>query len=175
MRIDLSQKNIYICESQSNAIAMKKLIVLFAITLSLTSCGSNKVAFTSNMKQSIDSRQFVVNVNNAYPTGGKMVILTSMYSFKVKNDSAFSYLPYYGRAYSLPYGGGKGLIFNDKIKDYNQKYTKKGSSEIDVNVANDEDNYRFFILLYPNGTASITMNCNNRQSISFTGNWDAAK
>jgi hypothetical protein len=156
-------------------IAMKKLIILFAIAMALISCGSSKVAFTDDMKQSIDSRQFVVNVNNAYPTSGKMVILTSLYSFKVKNDSAFSYLPYYGRAYSLPYGGGKGLIFNEKIKKYTQKYTKKNSSEINATVANDEDTYRFFILLYPNGTASITMNCNNRQSISFTGNWDAAK
>ena len=35
--------------------------------------------------------------------------LTSDYSLEIRNDSVYSYLPYFGVAYNVPYGGGKGL------------------------------------------------------------------
>ena len=43
---------------------------------------------------------------------GRSRALTSDYSIEIRNDSVFSYLPYFGVAYNVPYGGGKGLIFN---------------------------------------------------------------
>ena len=36
---------------------------------------------------------------------GKTVYLTSPYSVKISNDSAYIELPYFGVAYSVPYGG----------------------------------------------------------------------
>lgn len=41
---------------------------------------------------------------------GKTVYLTSPYSVKISNDSAYIELPYFGVAYSVPYGGGEGGI-----------------------------------------------------------------
>lgn len=47
--------------------------------------------------------------------GGKSV---STYYIKVSADSLDSYLPYFGQARHIPYGGGKGLNFQEKIDTY---------------------------------------------------------
>ncbi len=41
---------------------------------------------------------------------GRSIPLTSLYSLEIRNDSVISYLPYYGRAYSIPYGGATDFI-----------------------------------------------------------------
>ena len=57
------------------------------------------------IKEMIDEQRFTIDVDRALPMGGRTVNLTTPYSFEMRGDSAISYLPYFGRAYSLPYGG----------------------------------------------------------------------
>ena len=64
------------------------------------------------VKELIESGSYRIDVSTAYPQRGRTIQLSSPYSIEIRNDSVFSYLPYYGRAYSIPYGGGQGLIFN---------------------------------------------------------------
>lgn len=151
---------------------MKKNYYLILITLLLSACGSSNVVFTDQMRQKIDAKDFTVNINTADPAGGPMITLTSLYSVKVQNDSIFSYLPYFGRAYTVPYGGGKALNFNEKILSSSIRTTSKGLSEIMITTRNDEDTYRYLISLSPTGTASIQVSSYNRQPISFAGNWE---
>ena len=75
------------------------------------------------------------------PMKGRSRSLTSNYSVEVRNDSVFSYLPYFGEAYNIPYGGGKGLIFNAPISQYQTKHLKKGKVQINFKVNNEEDKY----------------------------------
>ena len=60
------------------------------------------------VKELIESKRFTIDVNRAIPMGGRSLNLTSPYSLEMRGDSAISYLPYFGRAYSAPYGGGDG-------------------------------------------------------------------
>ena len=53
----------------------------------------------------IENGRFTIEVDRALPMGGRTVHLTTPYSLEMRGDSAISYLPYFGRAYSLPYGG----------------------------------------------------------------------
>ena len=80
------------------------------------------------------------------------------------------YLPYYGRGYNIPYGGGEGLDFDAKIEDYQQKTGKKGNYEIKFSARTREDFYTFYIDVYNNGSSSIHVNMQRRQSIDFLGN-----
>lgn len=121
------------------------------------------------LKEKISSNKFVVDVNTAYPRRGKTVHLTSSYSVEIKNDSVFSRLPYYGRAYSIPYGGGKGLMFEVPINDYNVDYNKKGMAKITFKARTNEDFYRFTIEIYPGGSSNIDVNMTNRDGIDFIG------
>ena len=59
------------------------------------------------------------------PMKGGSKHLTSDYSLEIRNDSVYSYLPYFGVAYNVPYGGGKGLNFSAPLSEYTSTYSKK--------------------------------------------------
>ena len=120
----------------------------------------------------IESENYKIDVNTAMPMRGRSIPLTSSYSLTIRNDSVISYLPYYGRAYSIPYGGGDGLNFKTILKEYNVEMDKKGNAVIKFVARNPEDRYEFRAKVFPNGSASIDVNMQNRQSISFPGELD---
>ncbi len=121
------------------------------------------------VKEQVVSKNYKIEVSSAFPMGGRMVNLTSSYSLEVKNDSVFSYLPYYGRAYSIPYGGGEGLIFKAPIDTYEMDYTKKGEARIKLVTHTTEDRFQYVISIFSNGSSSINVNMQNRESINYSG------
>lgn len=124
------------------------------------------------VRTAIDAKHYKINVNRATPMKGGSKYLTSNYTLEIRNDSLFSYLPYFGVAYNIPYGGGKGLIFNAPISEYTTEYNKKGTARINLKLRNDEDNYLYHITIFPDGSSSIQVTPTNRQSISFSGEMD---
>ncbi len=122
------------------------------------------------VKEKLASRNYKVEVNQAFPLGGRMINLTSLYSLEVKNDSVYSYLPYFGRAYTIPYGGGDGLIFNAPMDSYAMDHRSSGDAKVELVAHNAEDRFQFFISIYSNGSVSISVNMQNRESISYSGN-----
>ena len=91
------------------------------------------------------------------------------YSVEVRNDSLISYLPYFGRAYSVPYGGGKGLNFAERIGSYKEFQEKSGKRHIEIGLKNEEDTYLYTIVVFDNGKSSIDVQSRQRESISFSG------
>ena len=91
--------------------------------------------------------------------------LTSDYSLEIRNDSVYSYLPYFGVAYNVPYGGGKGLNFSAPLSEYTSTYSKKGNAKITLKVRNEEDNYLYNIIIYP--MAAVTYSHPYKQTIYF--------
>lgn len=127
------------------------------------------------VKEQVESRNYKIDVNRAIPMGAPSIALTYSYNLKIKNDSVYSYLPYYGRAYSIPYGGGKGLNFDAPLKNYEMKKDRKGIMTIRFDTQNSEDHFKFIINIYENGSANIDVNMQNRQSISFYGDVNTEK
>lgn len=123
----------------------------------------------ADVKALVISENYKIDVNSAFPMGGRSIPLTSRYSLEIRNDSIISNLPYYGRAYSIPYGGGDGLNFKAIIKEYSMDMDKKGRARIKCIARNPEDQYEFNVTIYDNGSASIDVNMQNRQTISFIG------
>ena len=91
------------------------------------------------------------------------------YSVEVRNDSLFSYLPYFGRAYSVPYGGGKALNFSAPISSYQEFQKKKNLRVIEIGVRNDEDTYLYSLEVFDNGSSTVRVYARERDRISFTG------
>ena len=99
-------------------ILMLLLAMLAGIpTLSAQTKKEKKEQKKEAVRQLIVSENYKIDVNTAMPMRGRNITLSSPYSLEIRNDSVFSYLPYYGRAYSVPYGGGSGLIFNAPLKN----------------------------------------------------------
>ena len=63
----------------------------------------------------------------------------------------------------------EGLDFKAPLKEYDMKMDKKGNAVIEFVARNPEDRYEFRAKVYTNGEASINVNMQNRQSISFQG------
>lgn len=79
------------------------------------------------------------------------------------------YLPYFGRAYSLPYGGGDGMRFEESITDYQSTFDKKGTARIKFVARTKEDTFRFDMQVFSNGSAIISVTPTNRQNITYQG------
>ena len=121
------------------------------------------------IKEQIIAEKYKISVNTAYPRRGRTVHLSSPYSVEIRNDSVISYLPFYGRAYSIPYGGGEGLIFQAPLDEYEMEMNKKGTAKVKFTAHSPEDKFTFNLTIYSNGSASINVNMQNRESISFSG------
>lgn len=127
------------------------------------------------VRENIESKNYSIDVDIALPHRGTSIHLTSSYSLEVKNDSVSSWLPYYGRAYSIPYGGGDGLTFKAPIENYKLTYNKKGTAKIEFTARTKEDLYEFNISIFTSGSSSISVNMHNRDSIDFSGELNMKK
>ena len=141
---------------------------LFSLSAQTTK-QEEKKAKEKAVKEQVESGQYKIGVTTAYPQRGRSVMLTSSYSLEIRNDSVFSWLPFYGRAYSIPYGGGDGLTFSAPITKYEIAHKKKGKMQVKVETKNAEDTYLFNIDIFPNGSSSINVSMRNREPISFSG------
>lgn len=121
------------------------------------------------VKETVESGRFTIDVNRAVPMSGRSVNLTSPYSLELRGDSIVSYLPYFGRAYSAPYGGGKGMNFQEKALEFEQISKKKGATAFKFRVRTDEDVYAFRVDVFPNGSSTISVTPVNKQGITFYG------
>lgn len=147
------------------------MILLFGCILSINSQTKEekKQQMKENIKTQVEQGDFKINVSTALPRSSSAVNLNSPYSIIVRNDSIYSHLPYYGRAYSVPYSGGKGLNFDSTINKYEVSKGKKEELIVKLDTDNDEDRYRYVFTIHPNGTANISVTMINRASISYIG------
>lgn len=154
--------------NKRNILLLLVMVVGFS-TLYAQSKQEKKEQKEQAVKKQIESENYKIAVNIAYPRRGRTIHVSGNYSVTIRNDSVFSYLPYYGRAYSLPYGGGEGLIFDAPINEYRMVAHKKGAVKIDFVARSKEDRFKYNMTIFSNGSVSITVNMQNRESINFSG------
>ncbi|MGL4520370.1 MAG: DUF4251 domain-containing protein [Phocaeicola sp.] len=158
---------------------MKKrtILALLAIAswIATPSYAQEKESTTTQVERALENQSFTIRVNQAIPQSGESRILTSEYNLTVRNDSILSYLPYFGVSYSIPYGGGKGLIFDAPITTYNSEKRKKGETKVKVVTRNEEERYEYNLSIFPNGKTTIYVQPTNRQGITFYGEVELEK
>ncbi len=123
----------------------------------------------ANVNKALKERKYKIDVERMYSMRGGSKTLSYGYSVEVRNDSLISYLPYFGRAYSVPYGGGKGLTFSERIGSYQEYQKSNGLRHIEIGLRNDEDTYLYTIEVYDNGSSSISVQSRQRENISYSG------
>src|SRR5574344_224565 len=103
----------------------KHIYIAFLALLLLGSCATNKdlreqqrQLRAKSVAEAVANRHFTLCIKQMYPMQGGSKVITSDFFLQLQGDTINSYLPYLGRAYSIPYGGGKGLNFIDKVRDY---------------------------------------------------------
>ena len=126
-------------------------------------------------KSIVESGTFVFKATTANPMGSSSINLSTEYDVRVTRDSIYSYMPYYGRAYTASYGGTDSpMHFNNKFETINIEETKKGYL-VKVVVKNGNDRLEYNFNISETGSVSLNVNSTNRQSISYFGNLEMTK
>ncbi|MDR2774522.1 MAG: DUF4251 domain-containing protein [Tannerella sp.] len=145
------------------------LMIMFGCSSVKGLTNEEKNAKEAALREAIEKRAYVVDVDRMLPMNGNARALTSPYSLEVKGDMVKSYLPFYGRAYSIPYGGGEGLNFESTVTGYKSSFDDKGRAVVEFETKTKEDQVVFRMEIFPDGSTSINVISNNRQAISFRG------
>ncbi len=161
---------------------MKNLLIISILTLAVFTISAQekksrkelkaekKAEQREEVKRIVESKTFVFKANNANPMRGQTINLTSDYDVKITKDSIFSYLPFFGVAYSVNYGSTDSpMIFNKPFETCDFEETKNGTM-IKVSVKNENDRLEFSFHISVTGSTSLNVSSLNRQSISYNGN-----
>jgi hypothetical protein len=118
----------------------------------------------------VNSKEFVFVARNASPQGFSSVDLTTNPNYiKFQPDFIKSEMPFFGTAYSgVAYRGDGGLNFEGKPLEYTFKKEKK-AYQIKAVVKGQNDVYTMFLSIFFDGSASLSINSNNRSIISYNG------
>lgn len=159
---------------------MKKYLVLMVLAAStlvmLTGCATpeeraaRQAELARKVISALNERRYKIDVERMYPPRGTSKSVSYSYSVEVRNDSLISYLPYFGRAYNVPYGGGKGLNFSAPISSYQEIEKRNGQRHIEIGLSNEEDIFLYTIEVFDNGRSSIEVQSRQRERISYSGN-----
>ena len=162
---------------------MKTIVLLFLGTLFLVFSGfqpsdrkEKKLQKEKEMIELIESGHFRFVANSARSNLGNFNNLGTTYDLVFDSLKVRAYLPYYGRAYSVPYGGDGGVKFDltaEKIdKVWNER---KKLFAIKLSVADSEDSYSIYLSAGVAGYADLQINFRNRQTISYYGKIEKLK
>lgn len=138
-------------------------------TANAQKAGNKKETKEVVIKNLIESKNYVFTARSVQPTGGSIRHLTSEYDMRVMGDSIVTYLPYFGRAYSAPVNLSQGGIqFTSTDFNYTIE-SKRKEWEIVIKPREPIDVRELILRVFKNGSASLMVTSNNRQSISYNG------
>lgn len=121
------------------------------------------------VRQKLEDKKYTFIAQSANPMRGRVVQLTSVYDLRISGDSVVAALPYYGRAYSAPINpSDNGINFTAVTSEYKSVYRKK-RWEITIRPKEVSTVNEMNLIIYPNGRATLQVNSNIRQPISFYG------
>ncbi|MFN0292864.1 DUF4251 domain-containing protein [Pedobacter helvus] len=102
--------------------------------------------------------------------GGTINLNESYYEIKVTPDSVVAFLPYYGRSFTAPIGQNEGGVkFTSKKFEYKSKKGKKRGWDILIQTIDAKENYRLALNIGDEGYATLSLNSNAKQSITYQG------
>lgn len=127
----------------------------------------------------VESKQFQIDIDRVYPQrGGDVSRFNPRGEITVRDSTAKGNLPFFGRAYSLPFGDGGGIEFDAPMKDLTIKTIekkKKKTISFNFTVTGKNDTYQLSIDVAPGGACSVNLTSNNRAQISYSGTLSALK
>jgi hypothetical protein len=117
----------------------------------------------------IDERSLRFIAQFAYPMSGGSIHLTSEYTLDIENEKVTAFLPFFGRAYYVEYGGRDGGIkFEVDEVDIEFRQDRRGHIAL-MEVKAAKDIYRLNLSVSSSGFATLDVGSVNRQSIRFSG------
>ena len=118
----------------------------------------------------LESKNYVFQVQSVAPRRGGMLQQSPGFKVVVSKDSVSGDLPYFGRAYNAAYGSSDGGIkFTSTNFDYKKEDRKKGGWSVKFTLKQQKSARQLSFTIAENGSASLYVICNDRESISYNG------
>lgn len=157
------------------------LYVLSAFLLSfvLSQCSSSKKTVklsSDDIKDMVNSSQFVFVAERVTPLRGRTRFLTTSYDVMVKKDSLTCFLPFFGRAFQAPIDPSKGGIqFTSTNFSYNVNPKKTNQWDVTIKPNDNTDVQQLNFNIFDNGIANLNVANTHRDPISFSGHIEKIK
>lgn len=139
----------------------------------LSACSSTHKAVkptADDIKDMVNSSQFVFVAERVSPMRSGTRNLTSRYTVEAKKDTLISYLPYFGQATQAPANmTGGGIEFTSLKFSYDAVLKKEGQWDVTIKPENNRDVQQMFFSIFSNGSASLRVTSTYRDPISFSG------
>ena len=123
------------------------------------------------VNDNLKAGDFRIDIDRMYPLRGGSKHVSNC-SLSLKDGVLNSHLPYIGQAWRVPYGGGHALNFSAEIGGYDVVRTRNEGYEVRIYVKTDEDQHVYTLTVFDNGRASLDVQSQNRERISFSGIMD---
>ncbi len=155
-----------------------RILMTVAVGFVLTACGvsQSSVKTAEEMAQfneKIEAGNFIFQTSHVIPTGRfQPRLLSSVYEVKVRNDTVYSYLPYFGTAYTAQIGSNESpLIFESTQFKYSVSEGKKPGSNKEVKIEFSDTPYPvvYYFTFWDTGKADLRVSDMSRAPISFHG------
>ncbi|HET6559857.1 MAG TPA: DUF4251 domain-containing protein [Prolixibacteraceae bacterium] len=129
-----------------------------------------KVQKEREMLELLESGKFRFVARSARSSLGNFNNLSTHYDLDFDSLNIKAFLPYYGRAYSVPYNGEGGVKFDLKADKIEKRWDKKKKRYIVATEVSDQhDSYSIYMTASLSGYADVLINFRNRQMISYYG------
>lgn len=117
----------------------------------------------------IEAKKFDFEAQKVTPQGGRFIILDyNTYFLRFNTEKTTCDLPFFGRAFNVGYGGDGGIKFEGTPEDIKVEKKKK-SYIVKATVKGKDDVYNLMFTIFYNGSATLSVNSNNRASINYDG------
>jgi len=167
---------------------MNRLKTLFASALTLVSVNVIAQTDKATTAKIVEAKTYTFVARSATPLnvqdisaimsrmpgglqgGGAINLNETYYEVKVTPDSVIAFLPYYGRSFTAPINQNEGGVkFNSKKFDYKGKKGRKRGWDIVIDTKDANENYRLALNIGDEGYATLSLNSNSKQSITYQG------
>ena len=153
------------------AISIFTFLSLFLLSCGTTQSTVEKAQKAQLIDEQIQKLDFKFIANYANPQSAQSIYLSPNYDVKVTPDTVKAYLPYYGRAYRAPMNSSDGGIKFEStdFESLVEKGRRDGEWRVTIHTKDTSRPFTLYFSLWNNGSGSLQVQDQDRQSISFQG------
>lgn len=170
-----------------NSNTMNSLKILFASALTLVSAAAIAQTDKTTTAKIVEAKTYTFVARSATPLnvqdinavmsrmpgniqGGTINLNENYYEVKVTPDSVIAFLPYYGRSFTAPINQNEGGVkFSSTKFDYKGTKGRKRGWDILIQTKDAKENFRLALNIGDEGYATLSLNSNAKQSITYQG------
>lgn len=149
-------------------ISLSSLLVAFIL---FSNCTSQRIiAEKPGLRKEVNTNNFAFVIDHCSSARFGDVYLHNGEELRIKNDSIYANLPFFGIAHTAPIDPlTGGITFSQKINNLLIKEIPMKGWRVELNVQNTPFSYRFRIEIAPDGKSVISVTSPDRSAMTYYG------